>query len=113
MCAQSVRCVRLFATPWTVDLQAALSMGFSRQEYWSRLPCPPGDRPDPGIEPASPVSTGEFFISSATWEVPFKPCYLSTNGYVYKGFAILVVFFHILKYTSSLVAVLKAAAGRV
>ena len=88
-------------------------MGFSRQEYWSRLPCPPGDRPDPGIEPASPVSTGEFFISSATWEVPFKPCYLSTNGYVYKGFAILVVFFHILKYTSSLVAVLKAAAGRV
>ena len=41
---------RLFATPWTVAHQAALSMGFPRQEYWSRLPFPPpGDPPDPGI----------------------------------------------------------------
>ena len=46
--------VRLFATLWTVAHQAPLSMGFSRQEYWSRLPCPPpGDLPDPGIKPAS------------------------------------------------------------
>ena len=45
------------ATPWTVDCQAPLSMGFSRQEYWSGLPCPPpGDLPDPGIELTSPVS---------------------------------------------------------
>ena len=45
-------CVRLFATPWTVARQALLSMGFSRQEYWSGLPFPsPGDLPDPGIEP--------------------------------------------------------------
>ena len=44
----------LFATLWTVACQAPLSMGFSRQEYWSVLPCPPpGDLPDPGIEPAS------------------------------------------------------------
>ena len=44
-------CVRLFATPWTVDGQALLSMGFSRQEYWSALPFPsPGDLPNPGIE---------------------------------------------------------------
>ena len=44
--------VRLFATPWTVAYQASLSMGFSRQEYWSGLPFPsPGDLPDPGIEP--------------------------------------------------------------
>ena len=43
-----------FATLWTVALQAPLSMGFFRQEYWSGLPCPPpGDLPDPGIEPAS------------------------------------------------------------
>ena len=43
-------------TPWTVALQAALSMGFSRQEYWSGLPCPPaGDLPDPGIKPTSPA----------------------------------------------------------
>ena len=48
--------VRLFATPWTVAYQASLSMGFSRQEYWSGLPFPsPGDLPDPGIEPRSPA----------------------------------------------------------
>ena len=46
--------VRLSATPWTVAHQAPLSMGFSRQEYWSGLPFPsPGDLPDPGIEPRS------------------------------------------------------------
>ena len=44
------------ATPRTVARQAPLSMGFSRQEYWSRLPCPPpGDLPDPGIKPGSPA----------------------------------------------------------
>ena len=43
------------ATPWTVAHQAPLSMGFSRQEYWSGLPFPsPGDLPNPGIEPGSP-----------------------------------------------------------
>ena len=47
--------VRLFATPWTVACQAPLSMGFSRQEYWSGLPFPsPGDLSDSGIEPRSP-----------------------------------------------------------
>ena len=52
-------CVQLFATLWTVAHQAPVSMGFSRQEYWSGLPCPPpGDLSDPGIEPtASPVSS--------------------------------------------------------
>ena len=49
--------VRLFATPWTVAHQVLLSMGFSRQEYWSGLPCPlPGALPDPGIELVSPVA---------------------------------------------------------
>ena len=48
--------VRVFATPWTVASQASLSMGFSRQEYWSGLPLPsPGDLPDPGIKPRSPA----------------------------------------------------------
>ena len=43
-------------TPWTVAHQALLSMGFSRQEYWSGLPFPsPGDLPNPGIEPRSPA----------------------------------------------------------
>ena len=54
-------------TLWTVACQAPLSMGFSRQEYWSRLSCPsPGDLPDPGIKPTTPVSpalAGEFFTS--------------------------------------------------
>ena len=49
--------VQLFAIPWTVAHHAPLSMGFSRQEYWSGLPCPtPGDLPDPGIEPRSLTS---------------------------------------------------------
>ena len=48
--------VQLFATPWTVAYQAPLSVGFSRQEYWSGLPFPsPGDLPDPGIKPGSPA----------------------------------------------------------
>ena len=56
VCAQLLSRVRLLVTPWTVALQAPLSMGFPRQEYWSGLPCPPpGDLPDPGIEPTSPA----------------------------------------------------------
>ena len=48
--------VQLFETPWTVAHQAPLSMGFSRQEYWRGLPCPPpGDLPNPGIKPLSPA----------------------------------------------------------
>ena len=64
--------VRLFATVWTVARQAPLSMGFSRQEYWSGLPfASPGDLPDPGIKPASlmsPTLAGGFFTISTTWE---------------------------------------------
>ena len=64
-------------TPWTVALQAPLSMGFSRQEYWSRLPCPPPvDLPDPGIKPislASPALADTFFTISATWEALNQP----------------------------------------
>ena len=53
---KSLSHVRLFETLWTVAPQAPLSMGFSRQEYWSGLPFPsPGDLPDPGIEPRSPA----------------------------------------------------------
>ena len=50
----SLSCVQLFATPRTVACQAPLSMGLSRQDYWSGLPFPfPEDLPDPGIEPGS------------------------------------------------------------
>ena len=53
---KSLSHVQLFAIPWTVVYQASLSMGFSRQGYWSGLPFPsPGDLPDPGIEPRSPA----------------------------------------------------------
>ena len=72
--------VHLFATPWTVAQQASLSMGFSRQQYWSGLPCPlPGDLPDPGIKPTtltSPALAGGFFTSHTTWEAP---CMLSQS----------------------------------
>ena len=52
------------ATPQTIARQAPLSMGFSRQEYWSGLPLlPPGDLPDPGIEPVSPKLAGGFFTA--------------------------------------------------
>ena len=56
--------IRLFATPWTVAYQASLSMGFSRQEYWSGLPFPsPGDLPDPEIEPRSPTLEADALTS--------------------------------------------------
>ena len=64
--------VQLFAIPWAVACQAPLSMGFSRQEYWSGLPCPPPeDLPNPGIEPTSlmsPALAGGYFTTSATWK---------------------------------------------
>ena len=66
--------VWLFVTLWTVAHQSPLSMGFSRQIYWSGLLCPPpGDLPDPGIEPASfksPALAVGFFTPSATREAP-------------------------------------------
>ena len=53
---KSLSRVQPFVTPWTVAYQVPPSMGFSRQEYWSRLPFPsPGDLPNPGIEPRSPT----------------------------------------------------------
>ena len=64
--------VRLFVTLRIAAYQAPLSMAFSRQEYWSALPCPPpGDLPDPGIEPKSPMSAslaGRLLTTSTSWE---------------------------------------------
>ena len=74
MHAQSLTLVQLFVTPWTAACQVPLSMGFSRQEYWSGLPClPPGDLPSPEIEPrslTSPALAHGFFTASATTECP-------------------------------------------
>ena len=68
--------VPFFVIPWTVARQAPLSMGFSRQEYWGGLPCPPpGDVPDPGIKPASllsPALAGGFFTTNTTWEAHYS-----------------------------------------
>ena len=62
---------KLFANLRTAARQSLLSMGFSRQEYWSGWPCPPpGDLPDPGIEFASPALAGRFFTTNASWEAP-------------------------------------------
>ena len=65
-------CVQHFGTLWTVAHQAPLSMGFSRQEYWSGLPRPPpGDFPDPGIDPSSLMSSasaGGLYTTSTAWE---------------------------------------------
>ena len=74
---KSLSHVRLFMTPWTVACQAPLSMGFSRQEYWSGLPFPsPGDLPDPGIEPGSPMLQAD--------SLPSKPPYIKYM-YIFKA----------------------------
>ena len=77
-------CVRPFATLWTVARQAPLSVGFSRQEYWSGLPCPPpGDLPNPGIKPTSPtppaLASGRL-TTSATWESLVTPWTAETEA---------------------------------
>ena len=67
---KSLSRVRLFATPWTIAYQAPLSVGFSRQEYWSGLPFPsPGDLPYPGIKPRSPALWADALSSKP----PGKP----------------------------------------
>ena len=68
--------VRLLVTPWTVACQAPLTMGFSRQEHWTGLPCPPpGDLPDPGIKLVLLLPfdlAGRFFTTALP---PGKPIY--------------------------------------
>ena len=85
--SQPLSCIRLFATPWTVARQAPLSAGFPRQEYWSELPFPPpGDLPNPGIKPESPVVpvAGGFFttdhLRSPTCQHRHPPIMPSTSG---------------------------------
>ena len=78
--------VQLLVTPWTAAHQTLLSIAFSRQEYWSGLSFPsPGDLPDPGIEPASPASASEFFIT----EPPGKPRQTFRQSQFYNRFFFL------------------------
>ena len=70
MCLYILSHVEFFVTPWIIARQAHLSMGFSRQEYWSGLPFPsPGDLPDPGVEPRSPALQADS-LSSELQGVP-------------------------------------------
>ena len=83
---QSLSCVRLFETPWTVAHQASLSMGFPRQEYRSGLPFPSPHLPNPGIKPGSPA----LQVTSLPSELPGRPCgrkagWNSAKMQVYRG----------------------------
>ena len=75
--AKSLQWYPILFTPRTVTYQPPLSMGFSRQEYWSGLPCPhPGDLPDSEITPmslTSPELARGLFTTSTTWEAYDKP----------------------------------------
>ena len=95
-------CVLLFVTPWTVACQAPLSMGFSRQEYWSGLPCPPPkDLPNPGIKPTcvmSPALQGDSLLLAQ----PGKPLrlhccpinrFISTNLSRFHIYALIYICF--------------------
>ena len=79
-------CAQLFTSLSTVAHQAPRLMGFSRQEYWSWLPCPPpGDLTDPGIKPTSlmpPALAGMFFTTSSPWEA-LNGGYLHINISIY------------------------------
>ena len=71
--SQSLSHVCLFATSYTVAHKAPLSCGFSRQEYWSGLPCPfPGDLPCPGIKPRSPSLQGDSLLSEPPGELKYQ-----------------------------------------
>ena len=79
-------------TPWTVAHKAPLSMKFSRQEYWSGLPCPaPGNLPNPGVKPLSPASSalqGDSLLLSYQGS-PNKPVlthYYNLKARVYSDF---------------------------
>ena len=79
--------VQLFATPWTVAHQAPLSMGFSRQEYWRGWSFfSPGDLPDLGIKPTSPVSPAPAcgFFTTAPPEKPIHIIYILYTNIMYK-----------------------------
>ena len=67
-CTKSLQSCLTLWPPWTVARQASLSMGFSRQEYWSGLPFPsPGDLPDPGIKPGSPALEADALTSETKY----------------------------------------------
>ena len=99
---KSLSCVRLFVTLWAVAYLASLSMGFSRQEYWSGLPFPSsGDLPNSGIEPESPALEADALTS----EPPEKPIVLTETKFLQHFYSITS------SYVNSVVDTLAAACG--
>ena len=88
--AKSLQSRQTLCDPMDCACQAPLSMGFSRQEYWSGLPfLPPGDIPDPGIKATSPVFTGRFL----TTEPPGNPSWVYTYQQIHQvGYINYVLF---------------------
>ena len=86
--------VQLFATLWTVACQAPLSMGFSRQECWSGLPCsPPEDQRTTSL--MSPALAGVFFTTGATWEAQDTDGVSLFPIIEYPGSLSLVIFYNV------------------
>ena len=78
---KSLSHVWLFTTPWTAAFQAPLSMGFSRQQYWSGLPLPaPGDLPNPGIEPRSPALQTDALPSEPSRKPSYSRLFSSNSA---------------------------------
>ena len=104
------------ATPWTVARQAPLSMGFSRQEHWSGLPGPPpGDLPNPVIEPASrmsPALAGTSFNTNATREAWNVPQSNGKNTVKYKKIEVNVDFDFIIHTTSRIDAIIRRLVSK-
>ena len=76
ICGLVAKLCPILVTPWT-SLPAPLSMGFPRQEYWSGLPCPPpGDLPNPGIEPMSPTLQASYLPTEPMVAVPTSCVYI-------------------------------------
>ena len=93
-------------TPWTVAYQAPLPWGFSRQKYWSGLPCPPpGDFPNPRIEPRSPALQ-KFFMSHftcayLTWYIFLMKCLLNSLPHYIPLFVFIIEFWELSIYVNN------------
>jgi len=113
MMVESLSCVWLFATPWSVALQAPLSMGLSRQEYRSGLPFPSlWDLPDPGIEPRSPALQEDSLLTElcrkTKWTFLSNSVYICTHTCVSVSWCVhicvynvCVLYLHVIFYSLS------------
>ena len=116
MCAEGFSRVWLLVTLWTTAHQALLSTGLSRQEHWSGLPGPPpGDLPNPVIEPASrmsPALAGTSFNTNATREAWNVPQSNGKNTVKYKKIEVNVDFDFIIHTTSRIDAIIRRLVSK-